>query len=93
MPQFSQENSPLKVFTPLPEGTLLATRLSGWERLGDSFEFTVSLLSAQGGSDSFSDLLGKNAAVSVTLPGGSVCNILCYKRGQQKWAPLGLEWG
>ena len=85
MPHFSQENSPLKVFTPLPEGTLLATRLSGWERLGDSFEFTVSLLSAQGGSDSFSDLLGKNAAVSVTLPGGSVRHyhgeIWCFRQG------------
>ena len=35
---FSQENAALRVFTPLPEYTVLATRLTGWERLGDSFE-------------------------------------------------------
>ena len=72
MPQFSQENSPLKVFTPLPEGTLLATRLSGWERLGDSFEFTLDLLAPKGASVSFGDLLGKSASASVTQASGVV---------------------
>ena len=72
MPHFSQENSPLKVFTPLPEGTLLATRLSGWERLGDSFEFTLDLLAPRGASVSFGDLLGKSASASVTQASGVV---------------------
>ena len=72
MPHFSQDRSPLKVFTPLGENTLLATRLKGREKLGDGFEFTVSLIAAPGTRVDFSKLLGQNASVRVELPGGVV---------------------
>ncbi len=69
MAYFSQDDSPLKLFTPLEAGTLVATRLSGWERLGDSFEFTVDLLAPPDAGIGFDKLLGKTASVSVSLPG------------------------
>ena len=72
MPHFSQDRSPLKVFTPLGENTLLATRLLGREKLGDGFKFTVSLIAAPATPVDFSRLLGQNASVRVELPGGVV---------------------
>ena len=71
MPDFSQQNSPLKVFTPLPENTLLATRLVGREAMGDTFEFTVNLVAALGTAIDFSQLVGQFAYAVVSLPGGA----------------------
>jgi len=70
MATFSQNNSPLQVFTPLPEGTLLATRLSGREEMGDTYRFTVSLIAQTGTQINLSSLVGAFAAVQLTLPGG-----------------------
>ena len=70
VPDFSQQNSPLKVFTPLPENTLLATRLVGSEKLGGIFEFKVSLVAQRGTTIDFSKLMGQHAYVSLQLPGG-----------------------
>ena len=70
MATFSQNNSPLQVFTPLPEGTLLATRLSGREEMGDTYRFTVSLIAQTGTQINISSLVGAFAAVQLTLPGG-----------------------
>jgi len=72
MAHFSQDRSPLKVFTPLGENTLLATRLRGREKLGEGFEFTVSLIATLGTPVDFSQLLGQNASVKVELPGGAI---------------------
>ncbi len=71
MTEFSQANSPLQVFTPLPDNTLLATRLVGREAMGDTFEFTVSLVAKLGTSIDFSQLVGKFAYAVVSLPGGA----------------------
>jgi type VI secretion system secreted protein VgrG len=70
VPDFSQQNSPLQVFTPLPENTLLATRLVGSEKLGGIFEFKVSLVAQRGTTIDFSKLMGQHAHVSLQLPGG-----------------------
>ena len=70
MASFSQQNSPLQVFTPLPENTLLATRLVGREAMGDTFEFTVSLIAVLGTTIDFSKLVGDFAWAVVNLPGG-----------------------
>ena len=70
MPDFSQQNSPFQVFTPLPENTLLATRLVGSEKLGEIFEFKVSLVAQRGTTIDFSKLMGQHAYVSLQLPGG-----------------------
>ncbi len=71
MTEFSQANSPLQVFTPLPENTLLATRLVGREAMGDTFEFTVSLIAQLGTPIDFSQLIGQFAYAVVSLPGGA----------------------
>ena len=71
MTEFSQANSPLQVFTPLPDNTLLATRLVGREAMGDTFEFTVSLVAQLGTPIDFSQLIGQFAYAVVSLPGGA----------------------
>ena len=71
MTEFSQANSPLQVFTPLPDSTLLATRLVGREAMGDTFEFTVNLVAALGTAIDFSQLVGQFAYAVVSLPGGA----------------------
>jgi type VI secretion system secreted protein VgrG len=70
VPDFSQQNSPLQVFTPLPENTLLATRLVGSEKLGGIFEFKVSLVAQRGTAIDFASLMGHYAGVTLHLPGG-----------------------
>jgi type VI secretion system secreted protein VgrG len=67
---FSQQNSPLQVFLPLPENTLLTTRLSGREEMGDTYRFTVSLIAQTGTQVNISSLVGAFAGVQLTLPGG-----------------------
>ena len=64
---FSQENAALRVFTPLPEHTVLATRLTGWERLGDSFEFTLDLVAERGVAVALDQLLGQEVRAEVRL--------------------------
>lgn len=70
MAAFSQEKSPLKVFTPLPENTLLASRIYGNEKLGGSFEFTVQLIAQKSTTIDFGKLLGQCAHVEILLVDG-----------------------
>ena len=72
MALFSQKNSPLQVFTPLDEDTLLPVRLAGWETLNDSFEFTLDLLAPRHTDIPFEKLLGQDAGARVTLTDGTV---------------------
>ncbi len=55
---------------PLPENTLLATRLSGREEMGDTYRFTVNLIAQTGTQLNISSLVGAFAGVQLTLPGG-----------------------
>ncbi|MFN5329584.1 MAG: type VI secretion system Vgr family protein [Planctomycetota bacterium] len=66
---FSQNGSPLKVYTQLPENTLLATHLEGWERLGDSFEFSLSLRATRGTAIRFDSLVGQTAYATIEQQG------------------------
>ena len=66
---FSQIGSPLKVHTPLPENTLLATHLEGWERLGGSFEFSLSLRATRGTAIRFDSLVGQTAYATIEQQG------------------------
>jgi len=68
---FSQQNSPLQVFTPLDENTLLATSLRGGEEMGGTYAFRVGLVAQVGTPVDFSKLLGAEARVELTLPGGA----------------------
>ena len=72
MAGFSQQNSPLQVFTPLPVDTLVATRLTGREEMGDTYRFTVELIAPVGTSIDISSLAGAFAGVQLTLPGGAM---------------------
>ncbi len=72
MVNFSQKNSPLRVFTPLEENTLLATSLHGHEKMGDTYTFRVGLIAKAGENVDFSKLLGAEARVELTLPGGAM---------------------
>ncbi len=83
MTVFSQQNSPLKVFTPLAEDTLLATSLRGREEMGDTYAFRVGLVARAGTEVDFSKLLGAEARVELTLPGGArrnYCGIISEMR-------------
>ncbi len=71
MARFTQERSPIKVFTPLEENTVLAVSLKGTETLGASYDFQVNLIAAKGTKVDFNALLGHEARVAVELPGGS----------------------
>jgi type VI secretion system secreted protein VgrG len=72
MAQFSQKNSPLQVFTPLAEDALLPVRLTGWETLNESFEFTLDLLAPRHSEIPFEKLLGQDAGAQVSLADGTV---------------------
>ncbi len=71
MAEFSQQNTPLRVFTPLPENTLLATALRGREEMGGTYSFQVDLIAWPGTPIDFSRLLGAEARVRLSLPGGA----------------------
>ncbi len=74
MPEFSQHDSPLRVFTPLEEDILLATSLRGREEMGSTYSFRVGLVAKAGTAVDFSKLLGAEARVELTLPGGVTRN-------------------
>ena len=65
MNHFSQENSPLQVFTALEEDTLLPVRLAGHESLNGTYEFTLDLLAPRGAEVPFEKLLGQEAGLSL----------------------------
>ncbi len=71
MVNFSEKNSPLRVYTPLEEGTLLATSLRGREEMGGTYSFQVGLVAQAGTEVDFAKLLGAEARVELTLPGGA----------------------
>jgi len=75
MNHFSQENSPLQVFTALEEDTLLPVRLAGHEALNGTYEFTLDLLAPRGAEVPFEKLLGQEAGARVTLVDGSTRRI------------------
>jgi type VI secretion system secreted protein VgrG len=71
VPAFSQENSPLRVLTPLGDDTLLAVRLEGTETLGGSFRFSLDLVAALGSTVPFPSLVGNAVSAGVSMPGGA----------------------
>ena len=75
MNHFSQQNSPLQVFTALEEDTLLPVRLAGHESLNGTYEFTLDLLAPRGAEVPFEKLLGQEAGARVTLVDGSTRRI------------------
>ncbi len=64
MPSYSQKMRQISVSTPLGEDVMLFYRMTGTERLGRLFEYTVTMLSEKKDID-FSKLLGKKITITV----------------------------
>lgn len=64
-----QDNDPVKVFTALPENTLLFSSLSGSERLSTLYDYQLTLCSENSELD-LNDLLGTDISVELELARG-----------------------
>ena len=70
MADYSQDGSQLQLLIPLPPGSLLPTRLSGSEKLGGSYSFTIDAVAPRGTLIPYAALLGLPASARVLTPGG-----------------------
>ena len=70
MADYSQADSQLQLLLPLPPDTLLPTRLSGQEKLGGSFNFTIEAVTQKNTPIPFAVLLGMPGSARVLTPGG-----------------------
>lgn len=68
MATFSQDNSPLKIQTPLGHDRLLAVSLEGREKLNGDFELQVESLAPRDSAVPFHRLLGQEASLELLLP-------------------------
>ena len=69
MPSPNQDSRPVKVYTALPDNTLLFSSLSGTERVSELFEYDLVLVSENAEIDP-ADLLGTDLTVELELPAG-----------------------
>ena len=69
MAKFSQDDRTIGVLTPLGPDKLVLTSFSGEERMSGLFNFTLHLLSAEGGVKAM-DLVGKRVDFYVRYPDG-----------------------
>jgi type VI secretion system secreted protein VgrG len=71
MNNYSQENFQLSVVAPSGVKGLVPTRMQGWEKLGDGFEFVVDLVTQAGNPIEFRQFLEKPMVVVLALPGNA----------------------
>jgi type VI secretion system secreted protein VgrG len=71
MAKFKQGHRELSIDTPLGADVLLLTAFTGREALSEPFEYELAMLSEKPDIN-FSDILGKNVSVSVSLQPGSL---------------------
>ncbi|HEX4949177.1 MAG TPA: type VI secretion system tip protein VgrG [Blastocatellia bacterium] len=67
MPEYTQANRLIQIFTPLGEDVLLLHRVHGNEGISQLFQFELKMFS-ENRSLSFESIVGKNATVKVLLP-------------------------
>ena len=72
MPEFTQDNRPLRISTPLGKDALLITGFSGQEEISRLFHFHVELAAPLGQTIDFAALLGKTVSVQLDLAGGDI---------------------
>ena len=70
--QFSQDGSPLRIFTALGPGILVATGLQGREYLNDLYQFTVDLVAPREAGVSFQRLMGSEVRLELDEPGKGI---------------------
>jgi type VI secretion system secreted protein VgrG len=82
MPDYTQQNRPLAVDTPLGKDKLLITSFSGQEGLSQLFSYEIEAVTPVGTDVPFDRVLGQPVSVRLTLPGGQarsfngICNRL-----------------
>jgi type VI secretion system secreted protein VgrG len=82
MPDYTQQNRPLAIDTPLGKDKLLLTGFSGQEALSQLFSYQIEAVTPVGTDVPFDRLLGQPVTVRLTLPGGQsrffngICNRL-----------------
>jgi type VI secretion system secreted protein VgrG len=69
MPEYTQDNRPLRVDTPLPNDTLLLNGFNGVEAISHLFTYTLDLASPKQDVDA-AELVGKPMLLSWELPAG-----------------------
>jgi type VI secretion system secreted protein VgrG len=73
--QFSQDGSPLRIFTVLGPGVLVATSLRGRECLNEPYHFTVDLVAPRGAEVSFQRLMGSEVRLELDGPGNDIRHV------------------
>jgi len=68
--EYTQDNSLIRIDTPLGENELLLTGFTGEEGISSLFSFELDLLS-ENNSIVFQDIMGKNITITVILPNGN----------------------
>lgn len=71
MPDYTQENRPLRVTTTLGKDAVLLTGLSGAEGLSQLFHFGLDLVAPVDKPADFNDILSGPATVELVVPGGT----------------------
>lgn len=80
MPQYTQDNRPISILTPLGKDVLLLVGFRGREGISQLFNFQLDLLAENGTAIPFDKLLGQKVTITVTLPNGKphyingICN-------------------
>jgi type VI secretion system secreted protein VgrG len=70
--QFSQDGSPLRIFTNLGPGALVATGLQGRESLNEPYHFTVDLMAPRESEIPFQRLMGSEVRLELDGPGKDI---------------------
>jgi type VI secretion system secreted protein VgrG len=70
MGQYTQDNRPMRITTPLGKDVLLLAGFDGVEAISRLFRFEIELLS-ENHSIAFGDIIGKQVSISSKLIGGS----------------------
>jgi type VI secretion system secreted protein VgrG len=63
---YSQENRPVRIYTPLPDDELLLLKLEGTESLSDVYRFQLTLVGVRPDIEA-ADLVGKAVRVVIDL--------------------------
>lgn len=68
MPNFTHDQRPISLTTPLGKDVLLLERLEGREAISEPFSFRLDLLAENGTEVPFEQLLGQNVSIELRYP-------------------------
>ena len=70
MPEYSQEDRPLVLTTPLGKDVLLVTSFRGHETISQLFDFDIEMLAERGTRIPFEQILGQTVTLEMRLLNG-----------------------